>query len=460
MRIQSSKSLIMLVIVAMVMAGISFAPGNVSAATNLAYGRPVTVSSTESSSYPGSNAVDANGNTRWSSAFSDQQHIIVDLGSSQQISSVVLKWEASYAKGYQIQVSNDNSKWLTVHSNYNGTGGVSTIDFTPVKARYVKMYAFSRATAYGYSLYEFEVYGSSSKVGVLDYLKGISGNSTVLGIHNREPNSNPALQTNQMNTTAGRYPALWSGDFLFSSSDVSNRWTMIYEAKKQWDNGAIVNIMLHVVPPTQSEPGSWDGGVVSHLSDAQWSDLITNGGTLNKAWKARLDNYAQYLQYLKDNNVTVLFRPFHEMNQGVFWWAGRPGTNGTAALYRLTHDYLVNTKGLTNLVWVWDMQDLDLNWSTYNPGSSYFDIFALDVYNADGFTTAKYNTALSVAGGKPIAIGECDKLPTSAVLASQPRWAFAMSWAELTFSSNTTDQIKSLYNASNTVTRDLLPALK
>jgi hypothetical protein len=35
--------------------------------------------------------------------------------------------------------------------------------------------------------------------------------------------------------------------------------------------------------------------------------LITNGGTLNRAWKLRLDNYAQYLQFLKENNVQVLF---------------------------------------------------------------------------------------------------------------------------------------------------------
>lgn len=235
---------------------------------------------------------------------------------------------------------------------------------------------------------------------------------------------------------------------------------MIYEAKKQWDNGAIVQVMMHVTPPTQADAGNWEGGVVSHLSDAQWKDLTTNGGTLNKAWKARLDNYAQYLQYLEDNKVTVLFRPFHEMNQGVFWWAGRPGSTGTAELYRLTHDYLVNTKGLSNLVWVWDMQDLDLNWNVYNPGNAYWDIFALDVYNPDGFTTQKYTTALSVANGKPIAIGECDVLPTPSQLAAQPKWAFAMSWAELTFEKNTNAQIQTVYNASNVITRDELPKLK
>src|SRR5258706_303048 len=82
------------------------------------------------------------------------------------------------------------------------------------------------------------------------------------------------------------------------------------------------------------------------LSDPQWTDLITNGGTLNNAWKARMDVIAVHLQTLKNAGVEVLFRPLHEMNQGLFWWAGRPGPNGTAKLFQITHDYLRNTKGL------------------------------------------------------------------------------------------------------------------
>lgn len=442
--------------------------GGSTGSTNLAYQRPVTVTSTESSSYPGSYAVDANGNTRWSSAYADNQSIIVDLGANYTVSSVRLAWEAAYARQFQIQTSTNNSTWTTVYSNYNSTGGSQTINFTATTARYVKVYCIQRATSYGFSLYEFEVYGSSSSGGgggggsamrVMDYINSISGSKTIIGIHNREPNSDPDVQTERVYSITGQYPALWSGDFLFSASDVANRWTMIYECKRQWDNGAIVQLMLHVTPPTQSEPGNWDGGVVSKLSDSQWNDLITNGGTLNKAWKKRLDTYATYLQYLEDNGVTVLFRPFHEMNQGVFWWAGRPGSNGTAALYRLTYDYLVNTKGLSNLIWVWDMQDLDYNWSSYNPGNSYWDIFALDVYNSDGFTSQKYNTALSVAGNKPIAIGECSTLPTADLLRSQPRWVFCMSWAELTFSSNSNSAIQNLYWADNVIVRNELPDL-
>lgn len=439
---------------------------------NIAYKRTITASSVESDEYLASNAVDGDGTTRWASEFADNQNLIVDLWQSYTISTVKVAWEAAYASQFQVQVSNDNTTWTTVYENYDATGGTQTIEFTPVSARYVKIYCIKRATEYGFSIYEFEVYkdgtggstinsdAANARKKVMEYLYSMQGQKTIVGIHNREPNSEPSKQTDQAYAVTGQYPALWSGDFLFSSSDVSNRWNMIYECKKQWENGSIVQLMLHVTPPTQTEAGNWDGGVVSKLTDEQWSSLITNGGELNKAWKKRLDTYAQYISYLKDNGVPVLFRPFHEMNQSMFWWAGRKGTNGTGALYRLTRDYLEKEKGLDNIIWVWDMQDLSYDWSEYNPGNDYWDIFAVDIYNSDYFTEYKYNQALSVAGNKPIAIGECDKLPTAQQLKEQPRWSFVMSWAELTFSHNTNSEIQNLYWAENTIVRNDLPDLK
>ena len=302
---------------------------------------------------------------------------------------------------------------------------------------------------------------NGQKYTVMDFFSTISGKYTLLCIHNQEPNSQPSKQTDEMTKRTGRHPGMWSGDFLYQENDVNNRWTMIQECKRQWENGAIVHLMLHVVSPKSgSEAGYWDknpNAVCSSLSNTEWTDLITDGGTLNAKWKARLDTYSEYFQYLKDNHVTVLFRPFHEMNQGVFWWAGRPGANGTAALFRLTRDYMENVKGLDNIIWVWNMQDLDYYWSQYNPGNDYWDVFSVDFYSGDGFTSYKYQTALNVAGNKPIAIGECFKMPTPQVLLSQPKWVFAMSWAGDTFKHNTDADLRTLYGAANTLVRDELP---
>jgi mannan endo-1,4-beta-mannosidase len=147
------------------------------------------------------------------------------------------------------------------------------------------------------------------------------------------------------------------------------------------------------------------------------------------------------------------------MNQGAFWWGGRRGLEGTAKLYRLTHDYLVRVKGLTNLIWVWDMQDMSRDFAEYNPGGDYWDIFAFDVYG-DGYNRSWYDYILPIVGNRPMAIGECDRLPTPQLLTSQPRWCFFMSWAELTFDKNSNQQILDLYNAPNVVNRDRLPKFR
>ncbi|MBV8348500.1 MAG: hypothetical protein JOZ49_13505 [Mycolicibacterium sp.] len=292
---------------------------------------------------------------------------------------------------------------------------------------------------------------------VLNFLQSISGSQTVAGQHNREPISEPAMWTDWIYNTTGKYPGLWSSDFLYEQPCISNRATMINEAITQWQQGALINLMYHACPPTTGEPCAWQGGVLSSLTGDQWNELITDGSDLNNNWKARLDVISVFLQDLQDNGVEVLWRPLHEMNQGNFWWGGRPGPQGTARLYQITHDYMVGVKGLTNLIWVWDVQDLDFNWAPYNPGDSYWDVLALDIYGADGYTTEKYQTLLQLAGDKPIAIGECEVLPTADELAAQPRWTFFMAWAELVSTGNSVQQIQALYNAANVISLDHMP---
>src|SRR3984957_8669859 len=131
------------------------------AATLLSQGQPATASSVQSASYPASAAVDGNTGTRWSSAFSDPQWLQVDLGSSASITQVVLQWEAAYATAFQTQTSSDGTNWTTIYSTTTGTGGTQTLNVTGT-GRYVRMYGTARATAYGYSLWEFQVYGSLS----------------------------------------------------------------------------------------------------------------------------------------------------------------------------------------------------------------------------------------------------------------------------------------------------------
>jgi hypothetical protein len=289
----------------------------------------------------------------------------------------------------------------------------------------------------------------------LNYLYSISGKKTLAGQQGEQ-------YWEPMHRITGDYPAMWGEDFAFApfrNSGTMKKWRELItnEAKQHWAEGAFISLMFHACPPTQAEPCEWYGGVLSHLSDEEWEKLITNGTILNNNWKKRLDAIYPYLQELEDAGVEVFFRPFHEMNQGVFWWAGRKGPNGTAKLFQITRDYLEKTKGLTNLIWVWSVQDFsglanDLN--DYDPGSDYWEVLTLDVYWSDGqgYTTGKYNAMKKKANGKPIAIGECDGLPSPNLLAAQPDWTYFIGWSELTQEKNSDSYISQVYNASNVLT--------
>jgi len=124
---------------------------------NLALNKPVTCSSVENTTFACAKAVDGNTGTRWSSAFSDPQWIRVDLGATNTLGRIILRWEAAYGKAYQLQTSNDLANWTTLYSTTTGDGGVDDITVSG-SGRYVRMFGTVRATQYGYSLWEFEVY--------------------------------------------------------------------------------------------------------------------------------------------------------------------------------------------------------------------------------------------------------------------------------------------------------------
>ena len=129
---------------------------------NIAYKRTVKATSEESEQYKAEYAVDADGNTRWSSKNYDKQNFIVDLWGVHTVASVKIAWETAYASQFQVQISTDNSSWKTVYENYKAKGGTMVINFSPVKAQYVKIYCIERATEYGFSIYEFEIYENNS----------------------------------------------------------------------------------------------------------------------------------------------------------------------------------------------------------------------------------------------------------------------------------------------------------
>lgn len=124
---------------------------------NLAIGAVVIASSEENAGTHKENAVDGDRTTRWSSAASDDQWIAVDLGKEAYVNSVNIVWENAYASLYDVQTSADGKQWTTVKTVAGGGGVEQTI--VGASARHIRIACRSRATTYGYSMWELQVLG-------------------------------------------------------------------------------------------------------------------------------------------------------------------------------------------------------------------------------------------------------------------------------------------------------------
>ncbi|TDD58725.1 DUF1996 domain-containing protein [Kribbella antibiotica] len=135
--------------------------GNAQAAeTLLSQNRPALASSTENAGTPAAAAVDGNNGTRWASTFADNQWLRIDLGSTQSFNRVQLRWEAAYAKGFRIETSNTGNEWISAYSTTTSAGGDQNLAVSG-SGRYVRVLVTERATQWGASLWEFQVYGGT-----------------------------------------------------------------------------------------------------------------------------------------------------------------------------------------------------------------------------------------------------------------------------------------------------------
>ena len=279
---------------------------------------------------------------------------------------------------------------------------------------------------------------------LLNVFYRISGKYTFTGQHNfpnkKDRNSQFAARY------VGKTPVIFSTDFGFakdSDKDAAHaRPEIVEEIKKQHRMGSIAMITWHAVPPTADEPVTFRGQpgtgnpdslttVQGQLLDQQFKDLLTPGTKIYNHWCSQIDTIAFYLKQLQAARIPVLWRPYHEMNGNWFWWGGRHGQYGTAALYRQLFDRLVNFHKLNNLIWIWNVDrpaKPERRFADYFPGSRYVDILSLDVYGRD-FQQSYYNSLLGLAKGKPIALAEVGNPPSPEILKKQPGWTYYVIWA-------------------------------
>ncbi len=215
--------------------------------TNLALGKPVSVSSYLDSSHNGSMAVDGSLVTSWQTKKRSKlstEWIQVDLGAVLPVNQVVLKWEVKYATSYTIQASTDNQSWTTLYSTSSGNGDIDSLSFDTIQARYVKMTssAWIDSTQRCWLL-EFEVLGNSGSLPPVDTATPIPSPS-----YTATPVPSPSPTATQTNPGS-----VHIGDLDGSSNPNSNRWDAhVLIAAHGLDETPVAGAVVS---------GTWSGGV-------------------------------------------------------------------------------------------------------------------------------------------------------------------------------------------------------
>lgn len=273
---------------------------------------------------------------------------------------------------------------------------------------------------------------SSEAQALLHYLYSISGTHTLTGQHNYA--GRRRYTTDLVTRLSGKTPALYGTDWGFAAEGDKDtafeRDAQVQELIQRWQGGAVVTLCWHAVPPTEDEPVTFGQSVQGSLTDAQFDEVLTPGSALHGRWCAQVDAIAVYLKQLQEARVPVLWRPYHEINGDWFWWTGRRGECGSAALYRQIYGRLVNTHGLNNLLWVWNPDRparADRQFVDYFPGHDCVDVLALDSYGP--FEQSYYDDLNALSDGKVMAISETYHPPPPDAYRTQPKWAFYMIWA-------------------------------
>ena len=154
---------------------------------------------------------------------------------------------------------------------------------------------------------------------------------------------------------------------------------MRQEIKAQNRRGGIVEISWHPNNPVTGK-NAWD-------TEGRPVGEILPGGKLCKEFAQRMKRVARFLASLRDDKgqpIPVIFRPWHEMGGGWFWWGKNSCTTDQyKQLYVYTYQFM-KRQGLNNLVWGFSPNTGDASLEIYYPGDKYVDLLGVDLYDFEG----------------------------------------------------------------------------
>ena len=249
----------------------------------------------------------------------------------------------------------------------------------------------------------------------------------------------------------GKYPAIRGLDYMNDDFEGVNR-----RAREWHDRGGIVTICWHCGCDFS---GSWSECMNTEIED--WDKALTEGTPENDILIKGMDKAAQALKELEEQGVPVLWRPFHELDGGWFWWS-KGGSGNFKKLWIMMYDRYTNYWRLNNLIWVLGYSGNGRGYSRWYPGDEYVDISGADSYT-DGANGELYQKVTEIVGEKsPVCFHECGRIPTVQQLKDAAAdWVWFMTWhTEHITGNNNVDDLKAIYNDDYVITLEELPNFK
>jgi hypothetical protein len=297
---------------------------------------------------------------------------------------------------------------------------------------------------------------------ILDRLYQTTGTYVLSGQINAAGSLSAA--TRQVFQATTKYPAIFAAD-LDTTGDADSAKQIIDEATQQNATGSMVS--LRWLAPSPADIGQGGNAVAGHdtreiaLTDFEWKELMTPGTHLYQHWCAQVDAAATELKKLQDKNIAVLWAPYPQPNGKQYWWAGYAGIHGSAALYRMLFDRLVNHDEVHNLIWVWQAAPGGFGpgangpYGEFFPGFLYVDALELSVNR----TQSRFRSDTFLQGfavDKVIGLEIDGPVPDPAFFSRETNWAWfllAPPPASTVNDAATTQALRSLYSDPRVLAR-------
>lgn len=183
----------------------------------------------------------------------------------------------------------------------------------------------------------------------------------------------------------GSYPAVFGWEIgRIEKGGTESLDRVPFDRIQEWmveayELGAVNTVSWHADNPV-SGGDSWETtpAVAAILPGGHRHDLYVD-------WLDRLADFFLDVRTAEGELVPIVFRPFHEMSGGWFWWGATHVTpEDYRALWRFTVEYLRDRRGVHNLLWAYSTNALneleDGGYWTWYPGDDYVDVLGFDDY--------------------------------------------------------------------------------